>query len=230
MKLLVTDYVSPPQNQTPPTSGGRRKFLTCHATKVLTDWYLDHRSYPYPCEEQVSELAGSAHISVSQVKKWMANKRVRNSNTLAISGSIHPKKLHKMLQLKEARENPEAAARRQMNKTPRRFLNPRSVAKLSEWYNVNKHYPYPTDDQKYKLANDCGLQVAQVSCWFANKRNRSNNTRSHQKLSRGRRENEAEGTQESESNDTDDTLDSDDSDELIDVLDTSDTETVDIYT
>ena len=244
IKLLASDYQTTSENQTlsdnmsypgydtpPPHSGGRRKFLSQHATTILSDWYARHNKYPYPIEQEVETLAKLANISTCQVKKWMANKRVRSSNTLAISGSMHPKKLHKMLQLKEARDNPEAAARRALTRTPRRFLNPTAINTLNEWYNRNKHYPYPSDNDKAQLASECGILLAQVSCWFANKRNRNHNTRSYAKTRNEHDMNIMRGESQLSKHEyeQEDSQDEEEEDQLIDVLDTSDSDVIDVY-
>ena len=221
-------------------SAQKRRFLSTSAIQILSDWYSEHLDHPYPDEEDVEELAKKASISECQVKKWMANKRVRSSNTLSFNGSIHPKKLQKLLQIKEASAKdspavhnttdpvaatvtpevtvPEVIAKTEPqiptsvpsqyggllnqvqvsngqvtftngeksivipHKPPRkqkakRLLDPKAVEGMNTWYFNHIDYPYPTDEEKQKLADENQLSVAQVTCWFANKRNRSNNTR-----------------------------------------------------
>ena len=36
-----------------------------------------------------------------QVRKWMSNKRMRTGNTLPFNGSLHPKKLQKLVQMRD---------------------------------------------------------------------------------------------------------------------------------
>ncbi|ELU08448.1 hypothetical protein CAPTEDRAFT_88304, partial [Capitella teleta] len=55
-----------------------------------------------------------------------------------------------------------------------RFLDPSAVDHMNKWYNDHIAYPYPTEDEKNTIAKEAGLTVAQVTCWFANKRNRNN--------------------------------------------------------
>ena len=62
-------------------------------------------------------------------------------------------------------------------KTKSRQLNARAVKILNEWYERHINNPYPTDDEKMALADVCGLSLSQVKAWFANKRNRTNNTK-----------------------------------------------------
>ena len=170
--------------------GHKRKFHSASAVCVLSKWYDENLDHPYPDEATVEQLAVEGHITGSQVKKWMANKRVRSCNTLAFNGSIHPKKLQKLIQLKESNDNIEGTTSDIEPSTPfnvtsspksdkksKRQLNPMAVEYMNNWYVEHLNYPYPTDDEKTTIAHDTCLTVPQVVCWFANKRNRSNNTR-----------------------------------------------------
>lgn len=178
----------------------RRKFLSPESVRVLNEWYSVNKNHPYPNDETVEFLAEKAGISIFQVKKWMANKRVRSCNTLAFNGSIHPKKLQKLMQLRENEnqgsvsnsslgsgaaafeEKPDSSADVK-SRTPsskgkgNRFLDPAAVDCMNKWYVDHLTYPYPTEDEKRAIAKDAGISVAQVTCWFANKRNRNNNTK-----------------------------------------------------
>ena len=161
---------------------GRRKFLSDTAISVLSTWYEQNADHPYPEGEVCMALAQRAGISITQVKKWMANKRVRSCNTLSYNGSIHPKKLQKLMQLQELsrtgisspEESPSKAKKVRRSK---RMLNPTAVDIMNKWYFEHLHYPYPSDNEKLQLATQGGITVSQVTCWFANKRNRSNHTR-----------------------------------------------------
>ena len=59
----------------------------------------------------------------------------------------------------------------------KRMLPAIAVETLNKWYFDHLAYPYPTEEEKAELARDGGLLVSQVTCWFANKRNRSHNTK-----------------------------------------------------
>lgn len=63
------------------------------------------------------------------------------------------------------------------SKSKSRQLNSRAVEIMSDWYERHIHNPYPTDDEKQALAEMGGLSLGQVKAWFANKRNRTNNTK-----------------------------------------------------
>jgi len=163
----------------------KRKFLCPSAVSILNHWYESHFDHPYPDETTVDDLAKQGNITPPQVKKWMANKRVRSCNTLAFNGSIHPKKLQKLMQLKESsmqvsdleEATPPMTKMTLSEKKSKRLLNPQAVDYMNNWYAEHLNYPYPTEDEKSRIASEAGLSLPQVTCWFANKRNRSNNTR-----------------------------------------------------
>ena len=164
--------------------GAKRKYLHQGAVCVLNAWYEQHFDHPYPEDDAVEILAANAGISASQVKKWMANKRVRSCNTLAFNGSIHPKKLQKLLQLKDCPPTPPPEPRCNVETPPsekharsKRMLDPSAVGFMNQWYYEHQAYPYPTEGEKRCIASATGVTAAQVTCWFANKRNRSHNTR-----------------------------------------------------
>lgn len=56
-------------------------------------------------------------------------------------------------------------------------LNHQAIMIMVEWYNGHRENPYPNKQDKLKMATEGGITVSQVKSWFANKRNRSNNTR-----------------------------------------------------
>ena len=56
-------------------------------------------------------------------------------------------------------------------------LNQTAVNLMQVWYQEHLKNPYPTKDEKEQMALAGGISSMQVKSWFANKRNRSNNTR-----------------------------------------------------
>ncbi|XP_052066114.1 homeobox protein extradenticle-like [Mytilus californianus] len=138
--------------------------ITPETTRILTEWYDKHVQYPYPTEEDVEYLIELTNISAPQVKKWMANKRVRCFNTLSITGNKHPIKT----KLGGKRKNPESSNNYKQ-------LNDKSRKILSDWYDFHIYNPYPTETEKEQLASIAGITVAQVKSWFANRRSRASN-------------------------------------------------------
>lgn len=131
-------------------------------SQVLNNWYQCHINYPYPTDQEVQELVTLSGLSRKQVKKWMANKRVRCFNTLSITGNQHPIKFKHI-------KKKEIPAFQPMEPESRDILN--------QWYKDNITHPYPTEQQRGELAQLTGLSAQQVKRWLANKRSRANNTR-----------------------------------------------------
>ena len=181
----------------PTGSDGKRKNLSSTAIMVLTDWYNQHFNHPYPSDQDLQQLATAGDITVTQVKKWMANKRVRSYNTLAFNGSIHPKKLKRLQREHMARlrvglatksvspvglpsgstQTPTVTDTKPAVTKPKgkqsNQLNPYSQQLLNQWYQQHITNPYPTQEEKAELAEQGGITVKQVKYWFANKRSRS---------------------------------------------------------
>ena len=163
------------------------RMLNGEATNILTNWYQTHVHYPYPSDEEVEHLAKLTNITTRQVKKWMANKRVRCFNTLSITGNQHPikYKYQGTSRRKRATKNDKPESARKENcdsttsndKAPYTLLNEQSRSILNQWFEEHANNPYPSEEEKQQLAAMCGISVGQVKSWFANKRNRTNNTR-----------------------------------------------------
>ena len=60
---------------------GKPKALNDTAVRILTNWYERHIEHPYPTVSAAEVLAKAGGITTEQVKKWFANKRMRNANT-----------------------------------------------------------------------------------------------------------------------------------------------------
>ena len=162
------------------------RMLTSQATEILTNWYQAHVQYPYPSDAEVEHLAKLTNITNRQVKKWMANKRVRCFNTLSITGNQHPIKYKYNGAGRRKRQRNEDCVPNMKencdsttsdNNVPYTLLNDESRRILNEWFEAHIANPYPSEEEKSQLAYRCGISVGQVKSWFANKRNRTNNTR-----------------------------------------------------
>ena len=69
---------------------------------------------------------------------------------------------------------PSAGAKK---KQKTRMLGSKAVEVMNDWYQCHVDHPYPTDDEKAWMADIGNITLAQVKAWFANKRNRTLNTR-----------------------------------------------------
>ena len=56
-------------------------------------------------------------------------------------------------------------------------LPDKAVDILNEWFDEHIQNPYPSLDDKERLAKAGGISVKQVNAWFSNRRNRSQNTK-----------------------------------------------------
>ncbi|XP_069106617.1 uncharacterized protein [Argopecten irradians] len=150
-----------------PAMIGRSRCLTPEATLILTKWYEDHVSYPYPSDLEVQQLCVSCGLTKTQVKKWMANKRVRTYNTLSITGNQHPIK----------RKFKGECGKVPAGKSNYQQLSSEARQILNQWYENHAENPYPSEDEKVMLSQTARITLAQVRSWFANKRSRAHNTR-----------------------------------------------------
>ena len=152
------------------------------AKLLLTSWYETHVRHPYPQPDELFQLVTMTGQSKRKILKWLANRRARTGNTLPHNGSVHPRKIVKIRQLRQlvAEEGPhhEQRATRRSRQRSSRFLPESVVDGLRRWYDDHLGYPYPTDAEKRHLAEQLGTTVVKVTNWFANKRNRSGHGRS----------------------------------------------------
>lgn len=83
-----------------------RRYLSQQAIDMMERWYQLNLHHPYPSDQVVQHIAEKGGITITQVKKWMANKRVRCFNTLSFNGSIHPKRLQRLQKKALGRQHP----------------------------------------------------------------------------------------------------------------------------
>ncbi len=170
---------SPEIDDKDPKGKSCRRFLSRRSVQLMEVWYQLNFDHPYPNDAAVHQLAKDGNITITQIKKWMANKRVRSFNTLSFNGSVHPKKLrrlHRQQMLYTGQQSP-LVEKPVISRTPNTPLSSRATQLLNKWFREHKENPYPTETDKQKLVKDTGMLMTQVKCWFANKRSRTNNTR-----------------------------------------------------
>lgn len=73
-------------DETPQRRRRGSRYLQKTAVKLMERWYASNKVHPYPSDEEIERLSAEGGITRAQVKKWMANKRVRNCNTLSYNG------------------------------------------------------------------------------------------------------------------------------------------------
>ena len=162
-----------------PHGGGKRKYLPKESIRILEEWYKERECYPYLIlSSDIKDLSHRSKLTAQKVKKWLANKRSRNNNTLSTNGGIHPARRKKMVDDELKKTNPEAAKR---NKTPRVTHTPKAIQILNKYYNKHISFPYPSENKKRKLSEQTNMTVQQVSSWFSNARSRRRHTRPKKK-------------------------------------------------
>ena len=157
------------------------RMLTPESTEILLNWYSAHIHYPYPSDAEVEHLTQLTGITGRQVKKWMANRRVRCFNTLSITGNQHPIKYkyqgHGRKRKSPMTEKENCDSTTSDKKPNYAMLTEEAKTILNQWYEEHLNNPYPSETEKSQLAERCGISMSQVKSWFANKRNRTNNTK-----------------------------------------------------
>ena len=127
--------------------------LSVHALDKLQKWLSQKGDRYFFTESEVRSLSEDLGLSEDTVRKWISE-RVHDYST---------------------DQNPGKHFKRRSDSN--RYLKPEATELLNSWYKSHEQHPYPTDKDKSDLAAQCGLTIAQVNCWFANKRNRNHNTR-----------------------------------------------------
>lgn len=69
--------------QTPPLA--KTSSINPVALRILTNWYDRNSEHPYPSYETAEVMAKAGNITVEQVKKWFANRRLRLGDTKHIT-------------------------------------------------------------------------------------------------------------------------------------------------
>jgi len=67
--------------------------------------------------------------------------------------------------------------RADLSTASKRYLSPFAKSVLNDWFRKHLYRPYPTYSEKKELAKLCGISSSKVDTWFANKRNRTHNTK-----------------------------------------------------
>ena len=157
---------------------GNRKYLNPQAINLMEFWYQDNQQHPYPSIPDLNKLAHDGHITVAQVRKWMANKRMRSSNTTSRKpGQVFVHRQQRVREVSCSRavvssSCSDTADQSRVDHYPRHFT-PRVTAILNSWFEKNRSSPYPSEEEKEQLARDSRLTVKQIRYWFANKRTRT---------------------------------------------------------
>jgi len=74
--------------------GGRSRPLPAGAVMVLRAWFDAHREHPYlESGREAAALAAECRLSVAQLRKWLANRRLRTGATKHIADVVNRRRL-----------------------------------------------------------------------------------------------------------------------------------------
>ena len=157
---------------------GNIKYLNPQAIDLMELWYQDNQQHPYPSILDLNKLAHDGHVTVAQVRKWMANKRMHSSNTT----SRKPREafFQRQQRVREVSCSravvpsscSDTADQSCADHYPRHFT-PRVTDILNSWFEKSKSSPYHSEEEKEQLARDTRLNLKQIRYWFGNKRTRT---------------------------------------------------------
>jgi len=91
--------------------GGRSRPLPARAVSILRSWYEDNRDHPYVDGAEAAALAAHCQLSVAQLRKWLANRRLRTNSTKHIAEVVNRRRLKSAARRRQpagARENDNA--------------------------------------------------------------------------------------------------------------------------
>jgi hypothetical protein len=92
------------KQRTPPGSSKLNPLVV----EIMRTWYNRNLDHPYPTSEACKSLAASGNITMAQVRKWFANRRLRDNNTKS-QEEIH---YHTHIRKRKLMENNEPANKR----------------------------------------------------------------------------------------------------------------------
>ena len=67
------------------TSTRTSPVLNAVAVRIMTNWYERNKEHPYPSYATAEVIGKAGDVSVEQVKKWFANRRMRGRNTKTLT-------------------------------------------------------------------------------------------------------------------------------------------------
>lgn len=154
------ENVSPMQQQFPPARFNLQEYVskqqcTGEKTAVLSQSENNAASHEFsvPKRTETKSEPKFANMAEYQSAKRSAAQKRKNLST--------------------SDDSEQSNGRRRHNEP----LNNMALQVMNNWYQQNSENPYPSKAEKEELARRGGITLAQVKSWFANKRNRSNNTR-----------------------------------------------------
>ena len=61
--------------------------LPARAIEMMNVWYQENTEYPYPSTEDYKVMSSAGNITLTQARKWFANKRIRSGFTKGLKAT-----------------------------------------------------------------------------------------------------------------------------------------------
>ncbi len=74
-------------------------------------------------------------------------------------------------------EIPRVTVKRHLNKIRKQLLSDEATEIMNAWFDDHVNNPYPHPEEKERMARAGNITVKQVTAWFSNRRNRTQNTK-----------------------------------------------------
>ena len=187
--------LSSPSQCFPDQNNRPKRFLNRGAVILMEHWYQQNFEHPYPGDAVVQQLAVKGDITVTQVKKWMANKRVRSCNTLSFNGSIHPKRMKRIKHYINSSPIPSTDSTMEQRfsspqsssnsltyngsmkppaiKQMKRSMTEQTKYVLEQFLSQRHSVAAPTPTELHQLCLETGLQEQQLLKWLTERQSRA---------------------------------------------------------
>jgi hypothetical protein len=151
-----------------------------------TDYCQYYPQSSYQIEQSVSSsmtetynytaLSPNTTVQSEQSSGYLTDTNLNNIQTKNTSFSSIPslKENNSPVSVSNISQSLDSSFKRRRNHNQ---LPEEAVSILNEWFESHINHPYPSMDDKHRLAEKCGISVKQVNSWFCNRRNRSQNTK-----------------------------------------------------
>ncbi len=132
-------------------------------TTVLQNWLQANLDSPLPSAKQKQEWIYDLGLTAKQIQNWFWKARIQ-------AGLRIPSQLPRASP--SSQDFAASAGEITIAKRSRHNFPSEKVVVLEEWFNMHRDYPYPSSEEKHRLADIVHLSYLQVQGWFVNARMR----------------------------------------------------------
>jgi hypothetical protein len=147
-----------------------------HNTSYLPQYtqYAYANAYPnqYASNQQYDNTSDTNYANYYSYTSPVSSNTSVLTNTTSVSNNSLTMSIESRQRVSEAKRTRTTNSRSHHNQLPEE-----AVEILNDWFDSHLNHPYPSTDEKNRLADKCCITVKQVNSWFCNRRNRSQNTK-----------------------------------------------------